>query len=343
MDRRTRDAVFQLTGAIVGAGFASGREIMRFFSRYGVFSWIGIGLAVITIGAFALALLRKAKEADVASLAQFCRVFLGKAGIVGSIAFAVLLGATGGSMLAASGEIGALALPVHGAYWIVILITLAAGLFLSRRSLSPLAQAGKLLVPALALIFGLCLLLPEKTAASLQAVAPHWLKILESALGGVSYGALNVTLAAGVLCEIGRGLADRKAVRTAFFLGVCLLALLSLANAALMRQPQLQDAALPMVMLLNNYGKVGYWLALIGLYLAVFSTFLAMARGFLNMFSCYIPGWKAFAITGAVFLLFAVIGFAQLVGVVYPVLGFLCLLLLLWTLTSKKSPEGPGL
>ena len=77
MDRRTRDAVFQLTGSIVGAGFASGREIMRFFSRYGVFSWIGIGLAVITIGAFALALLRKAKEADVTSLSQFCRTFLG--------------------------------------------------------------------------------------------------------------------------------------------------------------------------------------------------------------------------------------------------------------------------
>ena len=340
MDRRTRDAVFQLTGAIVGAGFASGREIMRFFSRYGVFSWIGIGLAVITIGAFALALLKKAKEADVTSLTQFCRTFLGKAGVVGSIAFAVLLGATGGSMLAASGEIGALALPIHGAYWIVLFVTLAAGLFFSRRSLTPLAQVGKLLVPALLIIFGLCLMLPEKTAVSTQALAPGWIKILEVALGGISYGALNVTLAAGVMCEVGRTMADKKAVRTAIFLGLCLLALLSLANAALMRQPQLQNAALPMVMLLNNYGKVGYWMAIIGLYLAVFSTLLAMTRGFLNMFTCYIPNWRAFAITGVVFLLFAVIGFARLVGIVYPALGFLCLLLLLWMLTGKKTPDG---
>ena len=339
MDRRTRDAVFQLTGSIVGAGFASGREIMRFFSRYGVFSWIGIGLAVITIGAFALALLRKAKEADVTSLSQFCRTFLGKAGVVGSIAFAVLMGATGGSMLAASGEIGALALPVHGAYWIVLLVTLAAGLFCSRRNLTSLAWAGKMLVPALLLIFGLCILLPEKTAASTQAMTPGWAQILEVTLGGISYGALNVTLAAGVLCEVGRNMADKKAVRTAIFLGLCLLALLSLANIALMRQPQLLDAALPMVMLLNNYGKIGYWLAIIGLYLAVFSTLLAMARGFLNMFTCYIPNWKAFAATGVVFLLFAVIGFTRLVGIVYPALGFLCLLLLLWTLTGKKAAE----
>ena len=158
-------------------------------------------------------------------------------------------------------------------------------------------------------------------------------------MGGISYGALNVTLAAGVLCEVGRNMADKKAVRTAIFLGLCLLALLSLANIALMRQPQLLDAALPMVMLLNNYGKIGYWLAIIGLYLAVFSTLLAMARGFLNMFTCYIPNWKAFAATGVVFLLFAVIGFTRLVGIVYPALGFLCLLLLLWTLTGKKAAE----
>ena len=33
------EIIFCAAAAMVGAGFASGREIMRFFSQYGAFSW----------------------------------------------------------------------------------------------------------------------------------------------------------------------------------------------------------------------------------------------------------------------------------------------------------------
>ena len=337
MDRRIRDAVLQCTGAIVGAGFASGREIMRFFSRYGSFSWLGVFLASAVMGVFAFAIMKKAREADAVSLSGLCRAYLGPAGVVGTIAFTVLLGTTGGSMSAAAGELGALALPVHGAYWIVFLSSLLLGLFLSRKSLAPLAFVGMLLIPAIVIVFFLCLIPPAGAAATPQMILPVWRKIVEVILFGVSYGALNITLSAGVLCEIGRGMNDRRAIRTSVYLGLCLLVLLVLGNAALVRQPQLNDAALPIVMLLNKFGKLGFWVAIIGLYLAVFTTLLAAARSLFNMLGYCKPGWLNFAVAGGLFFLIGVVGFAKLVGIIYPVLGFLCLFLLLWTLTGKRK------
>ena len=336
MDRRVRDAVFQCTGAIVGAGFASGREIMRFFSRYGSFSWIGIGLAAAVMGIFAYALMKKAREANVMSLSQLCRAYLGPAGIVGTIAFTILLGATGGSMSAAAGELGALSLPIHGAYWIILIAALITGILLSSRGLSPLAFVGRLLVPSLILIFLLCLIPPEGKAVTSQTALPVWRNVTEVVLFGVSYGAMNITLAAGVLCEIGRGTPEKKALHISIYLAICIAGLLALGNFVLLRQPQLIHAALPMVMLLNAFGKVGFWLAIIGLFLAVYTTLMAVARGMINIIGPCKPGWLCFALTGVLFFIFAVVGFDKLVGFIYPVLGMMCLLLLLWIVVSGK-------
>jgi uncharacterized membrane protein YkvI len=289
------------------------------------------------MGVFAFAIMKKAREASSLSLSELCRAYLGPAGIIGSIAFTVLLGATGGSMSAASGELGALALPVHGAYWIVFIGTLLLGLILSRKSLTPLAYVSMLLVPAIVFVFLLCLIPPAETAATPQMLLPAWRKIAEVILFGVSYGALNITLAAGVLCEIGRGMNEKKAGSTAIYLGLCMLALLALGNIALVRQPQLADAALPIVMLLNKFGKLGFWVSAIGLYLAVFTTLLAAARSLFNMLGYCKPGWLNFVVAGGLFFLVGAVGFAKLVGIIYPVLGFLCLFLLLWTLTGKRK------
>ena len=46
---KTARLVLCVTGAIIGAGFASGREIMTFFSEFGSFSWALVCLAVCAI------------------------------------------------------------------------------------------------------------------------------------------------------------------------------------------------------------------------------------------------------------------------------------------------------
>ncbi len=339
MARRVREAVLTCAGAVVGAGFASGREIMRFFSRYGEFSWIGVFLAAASMGFFAYMLMKRAREAGTDSLSQLSRAYLGRAAAAGTASFALLLCVTGGGMAAAAGELGALALPVHGAYWIAFFATLLLALLLMGRSLSPLAFVSVFLIPVLAFTFLLCLIPPEGKAVTAEVLFPVWRKIAETALLGLSYGALNITLAAGVLCEAGRGMDGKKAAWTSLFFGLLLFLLLALGNVVLMRQPELTNAALPVVMLLNKFGKMGFYLAVIGLYLAVFTTLMAAARSIFNIIGHCKPGWLRFALTGGAFALLGAVGFMRLVGVAYPVLGFLCLLLLILIISRKSIPQ----
>ena len=44
---RCLEGALACVGAVIGAGFASGREVVSFFSRYGVHGWWLIGLSAV--------------------------------------------------------------------------------------------------------------------------------------------------------------------------------------------------------------------------------------------------------------------------------------------------------
>ena len=50
-------AAAELCGAVIGAGFASGREVASFFARFGGWSWLGVTAAVAVLGGACLLLM----------------------------------------------------------------------------------------------------------------------------------------------------------------------------------------------------------------------------------------------------------------------------------------------
>ena len=84
--------IFVCAGAVVGAGFASGREIVSFFSQYGNLSWGMILLAAVMMGSLCWLTLNQANRNG--KLAQLCT--------------AVLWSITAGAMIAAAGQMIAL-------------------------------------------------------------------------------------------------------------------------------------------------------------------------------------------------------------------------------------------
>ena len=111
MEKRSGRVAAEICGAVVGAGFASGKEIASFFSRFGRWSWVGILLAVAVVGAVCLGVLRHPGVAGMPP-AWHRRA----PGRLWTALFTGLMAATGGAMLAGAGEVAALLLPVRGAY-----------------------------------------------------------------------------------------------------------------------------------------------------------------------------------------------------------------------------------
>lgn len=301
-------AVWAVLGAIIGAGFASGREIMQFFSQYGVWSWPLALLAAVGMGLLMAWVMTQTDTAHATPPAE-------------AAVMIPLLATVGGGMTAAAGELAALTLPLRHARSLGALGTLAICAWLSNHSLRALIVLGRVLLPLTALAFLVCL----PVAASQEMIPTPSAAVLPmAALRIVGYSSMNVQLAAEVLREAGKGKTAQEKRRLVLAASCLLLGLLFLGNAALApRAGTLQNAALPTVMLLRRFGKAGYYGAAAVLYLAVATTLIAVLRGLRTWLPRRSGGVMSALLTAGASLC----GFAELVATAYPVLGWCCLLL----------------
>ncbi len=303
--------------AMVGAGFASGREIMQFFSRYGAFSWTLVLLASCVT---ALMTCRMLAQNDTRSA-------------TGKRLLILFSLAVGGGMTAAAGELWALTVPLSYARTVGRLITLMVCLRLADGSLRGMAQLGKILLPLLLAAMILCVRVPGSFQCKTSVTVWEYILAVVNAVG---YCGLNGMTADGVL----RGPWSRKE-RNTISLGCGLLTalLLGLGNAALLPHAGvLSDAALPTVILLRAYGKTGYYLAATVLYLATSTTLIAVLRSLLTLSAPYIHRHKKPLVCLAV-LSMSLLGFQDIVGMTYPALGWTYLILLLFPSREFKNKK----
>ena len=307
MKRETRRAALAIVGAVIGAGFASGRELCAFFSRYGIFSWGGIVCAVMTI-VWSLGRLRRLPEH-----------------LIWRIAFGLLTAVTGGAMLACAGEIAALALPIHGAYGVgmalVMLLTV-----LANGKTALLSGVSRLLMLCLLTLLAAGLLLPGQGVALGDCGS-----MPQAAISGVCYGGFNAALALPVIAEMEE---DRRqaALRCA---GIALLLLLAAGNGVMLRHPELRGETMPLILLAGRLGKPGYYACCATMGLAVLTTAIAADKGL----SAVLPdGWRMF---GRVLMLSAaLLGFKQIVAWLYPALGAACFLILILSGGQRRDAAG---
>lgn len=286
---------WELLGAAVGAGLASGREIASFFGRYGAWGYAGITLACAAAAAVA----------DV----RFTHTILAR---LWKGMLSLLLIATGGAMLSGAGETAALSLPVQGARWIGMAVTLVLAWLLSQRTNAGLAWVSRAMLAVLAVLILSGLALPPMQAARLEAPS-----VPLGLLRALSYGGFNAALMVPVLrCRSELSAPERRcALRRACVLMALLLAA---GNAVLQRHPALMAEELPFVRMSAAWGRAGYALAAASLYLAILSTLTACVKGLQGR------GAALLAI-----LLTACLGFSGVVDILYPLLGGGCLLIML--------------
>lgn len=317
-------AAAELCGAVIGAGFASGREVASFFARFGGWSWLGVAAAVVVLGGVCLLLMRHPGEGGMplhwrgSWLACLWRGM-----------FVSLMLATGGAMMAGGGEIAALMLPMHGARILGLAGTLALAWWLAGKENAGLATVSKGLIGCLLAVVLVGLFLPVRETASLRPAGNIW----QSLAQGLCYGGFNAALAAPVISLTGAELSPREQRRCAAVFTVVLAVLLTCGNAVLLRHAALQEAQLPFVMLLSGWGRAGYVLGGAALYLAALTTLVACLRGLRLLLPRHMG-----AVAAGVALL-SLSGLEGMVGVVYPVLGGGCFLLLAaaWLLIGTKT------
>lgn len=328
-------------GAVIGAGFASGREIVAFFTRYGVHSWWLILLsAAVMVGLCVL--LQRAAEKGASGC--WCELYRERPRWIryGAQACAVLLMAvTGGAMVSASGHMVALLWPGQWAYPIGAVGTLIAAWVLGFASLRPLSWLSGALT-ALFLAASMAVLsrdVPVVYARLSQPVMAG--DLVWAGVRAVAYAAMNLTLAIGVVCRCSRR-SSRSICRMSLSFGLTLVAMLFVSNYLYLKHPELLSEAFPIVRLMSMFGRTGFVMSVSMLYLAIFTTLAAVIYALRNAVEKRVHGttMRALATMGLP-LLVSLIGFEGIVDGLYAPAGLMCLAMVFAPLALKKrkSPE----
>ena len=266
--------VMGCVGAVVGAGFVSGREVVFFFSQYGVHSWWLIGISILTMLVLADFLMRHGDRVNGLLCSQSRKTGF----LIPKITITLVLLLLSGAMTSAAGEMIRLSLPFRYAYPAGLLGSLSVAWVMSRGEMKPFSIISFGLT-ALFLVMALLVMhegrgeVPCETA--FLYAKPTVGQFLRAVLYAVGYSAMNICVSMGFMCRSGcacKAKTDRRAA--GFGLGMC--GLLFLSNALYLLHPDKMNSAFPIVELFAVFGKTGFYACTALLYLAILTTLIAL-------------------------------------------------------------------
>ncbi|ASC91685.1 hypothetical protein LQZ44_07770 [Alcaligenes nematophilus] len=329
-------------GVVVGAGFASGQEILQFFSSFGYWGLLGGVVSGLCFTILGMAVGELSQVSVSHSFKEGLYLICGpRLGVVVDImitffmyAIAVVMFAGGGSLMEQQWGV-----PAQYGSIAVMLITVLIVFLRVDRVMAFIGSVTPILV--LMMIF-LCIYswntrdLPLEELDVIAQTKPqgagHWL------VGSLLYVSYNMVVGAPFLMIAGAQATSRRNALLGGLVGGLLLGfLIVLISAGVFgRIDTIGSAALPMLMLATEQSK------LLGTIMSVviFAMILTTSVGVLYSFSARIftPNTRKFnigtAIAGVLGLVGAKIGFINLVGTVYPFFGYLGFVLMAWILIA---------
>lgn len=318
-------------GTVVGAGFATGREIVEFFTVNGFYGTIGIcisGFFFIWLGTKMMLL---SSQIGAFSAQEFNKYLFGDVfgNVVNTLLLLVLFGVTS-VMLSGAGAVfeEQLRLPRQ----LGIFITVIACLIIGSRGLQGVFEVNTLVVPIMMIfIIGLAIttFFHGTTPISNTIPAESWnMKWITSP---ITYVALNLSLAQSVLVPLASEVKDRKAILWGGILGGAGLSLILLcSHLAILSVDQFYQYNIPMPEVIRKFNATFHFFFVLIIFGEVFTTLVGNVFGMTKQMQS-ITGWKNNNIIFFILLIsycFSYVGYSELLHILYPVIGWVSIILL---------------
>ncbi len=315
-------------GTIIGAGFASGREVYQFFYQFGDLGIVGIIISSLLFFFFGYSILILSKNIKPKSYAQVIKFLNGHTlGTLIDILITIFLLGTLSAMIAGAGSI------VNQTFFIpniwgsigltfIALITVIYGL-------KGVVGVNKIVVPFLLIMIaaitvfsinnGTALNTPLTSSSRAASLTPHFLL---SCLNYVSY---NLVLSIGMLAALGVKAKSKTSMGLGSLIagtlvGVCMLCIMICLST--LKNP---DTTIPLLDVCQSISPVIQTLFTIAIILAVYTTAVSCLHGFIKRIS---PKDKMnvpiIIVSAGVALLISLLGFTNLVTYLYPIIGYGC-------------------
>lgn len=316
-------------GSVIGAGFASGQEIMQFFILHGRAGLYGGVLVTLLFSYFGGLIVYLAVKYSTRNYRELIIKFTGKKIFLALFDFLSMVTLFGGLSVMMSGSgavfrehLGLNELFGTAAIAVITIMVIGGGLkrFLYVNvHLVPVKYLAVVVVAMLALLFhgheGAYSFSPRGG----EGVAGHW------AAAGVLYVSYNIIGPFAVLASIGRHVPIKTGVAGGaaggFLIG---LAVISVSLAGLAFYPEVAVYQVPMVALAGLSGNYARWLYTLVVWLAMLTTAIANAHALASRMAP--QGGSRYRFYGISACLLAVLpasfNFSELVRTLYPLFGY---------------------
>lgn len=333
-------AVYNYIGALIGAGFASGQEILTFFVSYGKWGFAGIVLVSVIFGAFAWYITDMAQRRSCFDYVQLTKDMAGNrvskalTGVTLAFSLGVYI-----VMMACFGELANALFGLNKSAGAAIM-SISCALVLTARQKNVLRFNGAL---GLFTVAGIIIVTFYMLAAREQQT---FMNAARSIAESSAYAGYNIIGVGVILCRSARSFKSRKeAALTGILSGIMMFVMMSGVFVLLsMYNNRIALGELPMLTMAMRYGRgitVIYSLMLVG---ALVTTALADGVTVIEMSSKYIGKKLCIAIMCVLGFISANAGFSRLIGSVYRILGYagivlMCCFLILSVKTTKNDKK----
>lgn len=337
---------FTYMGTIVGAGFASGQEILRFFTLYGRYAALTIVLATLLFIWLGIKVMLLAKDVGASSYEDLNKVLFGV--VIGRwiswFMMLILLG-TSAVMLAGAGSLFEEQLSFS--YQSGLLLTLILAYLVLTNGIHAIMHVNSIVVP-LMITFTLIVvwhtsLIPNQTG---------WLRITSDYsfsqiwFSPILYTAFNLAGAQAVLVPLSSTIKDRSVLYWGgIFGGIGIGFLLLSAHYALSAQmPGIQQFEIPMGHIIQRLGRSMQMMYTFVIFGEIFTTYIA------GLYGLTLQLQQNTRIHPQILLIFLLIfsyvvsqlGFSVLLSTLYPLFGCMSLIWFLMIIYKRKPIHTPN-
>ncbi len=337
---------FIFAGCFLGAGYLSGNELMQFFGDFGLKGIVGLLISVSLIGLFGIMILFIAKRTNAEKFEDIVfprsnKVLSSFFGVLQTIlVFAIIV-----IMVAGASQLLFDAIGINPAVSAAVFCAITA--LIACTGLSGIAKFFSLLVPAIAVvtIVAAIVLITKKSFP----VIPNDKDIYVNELLGnwvfalITYLSYSIFSSVGMISPLIKRQKNKRTYIYGTLFGTVLLIVIAFAILfSIFTFPKSQTAQIPMFAAISSFGSLFAYIYAVLLFGGMFGTALTSlvslsnyARLKLNLSpKKTVVAVVAFAVAAYFASLF---GFDKLIGTVYPLFGYLGILVLALILINFTS------
>lgn len=335
------NSILVIIGTVIGAGFASGKEIFTFFNVYGIWGALGLMLSEVIIGFVIYKTFYIVINFDINTYSDLIGKTITKSKFMNNVICNIVnIFLLISFIVMVAGFSAYFTQELNASYLFgAILISLLC-FFTFLRNIDGIVKINKYFIPFLIFII---LLLGFKNMNCItyykfnsSMASLNWL------ISAILYASYNLIILLPILISLKKYVRNIKMAKlistfATFFLLIMAMVLFFLLNYYFI---DIEHVELPTVYIASSLGRTFQYVCGSVILVAIFTTAISSGYGFLNNF--HFSSKKTYSLMAAVICVlgisFSNIGFSNLLNLLYPVLGMLGFLQIVFILFFHKKP-----